>query len=657
MSEFRFLLYSLRYPPLWGVLALAALLYVLAIQLPFRTELNAASFRADPYLINFQDRGEANGREGRWTHNYSYIRFPGTGGNRPLHVTLELNPYRGDIEQGDPVEVVGFAGGQELYRGTLTPGSGWVTVEMEITPSTPQPFAARDLVIELRADTYRSPNYPGKDLGVLLGRVGVEPLPESPSQLVVPNARTLILSVAMVLLLYILLTRAGGLFTPLRLRRTALTLTLLTSLLLGWATATGVSDVGLATPHLTITLAVAYLLLVLADYALPSLFRRESRELLRWVGVAFAAAFLIRFGISGLPQTNVVDLPYHTKWLNVLLNGGFMELYLPGELSTVPPEWGLDVLIPKSPLFYVVLWPLGILRAFDLPYMMMLAVSLMDAFVVLGIFALVRQASRSGAIWSALIYAVVPLSLRAFIYGILPTIFAQALTLAVLLAMVLWLEKLYRPLIFTGLVLLLTASLLSFPTALAFNSFLVVALGLGWAWQGAAPRRAPLLLLGALALAIGISFAVYYGLYVDPFLSRTLPALQGGVSLGGRELWPGGLPDILDWTARYAIAWVLWLLIPSALLLLWRSSNLYARRLWILLAAWLLLFLAGLLANLRIDMIGKHIYYTLPAACIAGGLVLAALWSRRGNRAARALCLLTFISLLWAGLQFFSDRL
>jgi hypothetical protein len=70
----------------------------------------------------------------------------------------------------------------------------------------------------------------------------------------------------------------------------------------------------------------------------------------------------------------------------------------------------------------------------------------------------------------------------------------------------------------------------------------------------------------------------------------------------------------------------------------------------------LLLFLGGLVVNLRIDMIGKHIYYTLPAACIAGGLFLARLWGR-GGRMERALCVLFFVSLIWASLQFFAGRL
>jgi hypothetical protein len=546
-------------------------------------------------------------------------------------------------------------GGVELFREPLPPDSGWVPVEMRVGPDSPGAYAARDVVVELRSSTYRSAALPGKDLGVLLGRVSVRQ--EGSGQIVMPNLRTLALSVGLALLLYLLLVRSGGLFPERRLRGAALVLTLIAALVLGWGTAVSAADVGLAVPHLATALGGSYILLILAERLLPRVFRGEGRTALRWVAVALSVAFLMRFGVSGLPQTHVVDLPYHTKWLNVLLNGGFMELYLPGELSSVPPEWGLDVLIPKSPLFYVVMWPLGLLRGLDLPYLMMLAVSLIDALVVLGIYALVRRVNVRGAVFAAILYAVVPLSLRAFTYGILPTIFAQVLTLGVLLIAVLWGERLLRPPVFAGLALLLGASLIAFPTALAFNSYMVVALGVGYVWRGAAPRGTLPALVGVLVLALGLAFALYYGLYVEPFVTQTLPALGGGVSLGGRELWPGGVWELLGWTAGYAIVWGLWLLIPVALWLLWGRGGTYGKRLWVLLAAWLVLFLIGVAANLRIDMIGKHIYYTLPAACIAGGLVFAHLWHRLPACAARALCLLTLAYLVWSSLGFFAGRL
>ena len=66
-----------------------------------------------------------------------------------------------------------------------------------------------------------------------------------------------------------------------------------------------------------------------------------------------------------LPQSVIVDMPYHMKWLNTLLTGDWQSLYFPGGLSAVPREWGMELLIPKSPLFYFAFAPLSILP-FDL---------------------------------------------------------------------------------------------------------------------------------------------------------------------------------------------------------------------------------------------------------------------------------------------------
>ncbi len=659
MRELRHILFCLRYPALWACLALVGAGLVLAVQAPFRYSLDAANPRAEAFLLNFHATQKVEGRDARWSHSYSYVRLMGTGGDRPLRVTVQFNPYRSDLPNPAPVHLQGFVGGEELYSRTVQPGSGWQSLIMDVDASHPRAFEARDLVIELRSDTYRPPDDPGKELGVAVSGIEVEPLPGAASHFVVPNVRAVAFAIALFIALYLLLARAGGYALSHPKRRLALLTSVLSALVMGWAVSLYPADVTLVLPHLVITLVGGYLLLAVSSYALPLLFRTASPAHLHYVSVALALAFILRFGVSGLPpQAHVIDLPYHARWLRILLGGGFTELYLPGELSSVPPEWGLDVLIPKSPLFYVVLWPLGLFKGIDLSYAMVAVVSLMDAIVAVGVYALVRRVSASGAVWAALIYAAMPLSFRAFVYGIFPTVFAQALTLFVLLIAVLWPERLSRPLVLAGWTLLLAASLLAFPTALAFNSFMVASLGVGWVWRRGASRRTLTAMLVGLALAFIVSFVAYYGLYVEQFVARTLPAMQGGVNLGGKKLWPNGLPDLWEWTARYAIGWGLWLLIPIAVLLLWRSRSQDDHRLSVLMLAWLAVFLGGMALNLRIDMIGKHIYYTVPAAAIAGGLILSHLWKRRmGSNASRVLAVLVGVQLVWAGLSFVAGRL
>jgi phosphoglycerol transferase MdoB-like AlkP superfamily enzyme len=214
--------------------------------------------------------------------------------------------------------------------------------------------------------------------------------------------------------------------------------------------------------------------------------------------------------------------------------------------------------------------------------------------------------------------------------------------------------------------------MVAFPTTMAFNTLTVVLLVLAWSWQGAVPRRTLLLMLAGLAAALALSFVAYYNLYAESFLSRTLPALAGGTSLGGNQLWPGGVPELLGWTAGYVVNWLPLLLLPIAILYVWPARNqkseirggqarpaAYSRaRLAGLLLALFTILVLGVVLNLRFDMIGKHLYYTMPATAIASGLILSRLWGDHGGRPyPRALAALVALSVAWAALAFMAERL
>jgi hypothetical protein len=940
MTELRHLAYALRDPLLWAAVLLSLLLSTLAYQLPFSYTLEVASSDAAPYLTNFYPPQDVEGRAARWSHAYSYITLPGTGGNRQLRVVVEYNASRAGVSSPPPVTVSGIVGGEELYRQKWQPPAGWQMMRLDVDAAHPLALEQRDLQIELRTDVYRPPDYQGNELGVLVSRVTIAPLPGAPWQPVIPNVRimalvgVLVLGVyllvariaairpglrsirrfaavsagliglavaggialsvvelsrvllpitwmvyggyfalaivvhtwprtasllarearalsaairyrplvalmllspiafsfglqapldyeidigsghdapfirdfnhsmfplpggtpgdyrttsahsyitipgvgsdnvysvtlrlapgagaasrgeirvlvngaeatrwrlvpgwqdvtfsagsgparafnaanleieilapaelveggeqrgvlvdrieiahsdtaapfsrspaheagllAGVMLLYLLVVRFAGLRPTLPARRLALLAAAPTVVVLAWGLRIHRVDILLALPHLLVTLLGGYLLLVVGNRQSVTASRLPVSRY--WLPI-LALAFILRYGFSGLPQLNVVDLPYHLKWLNVLIGGDFGRLYFPGELSSVPPEWSLNVLIPKSPLFYVVMWPLGLFRGLDLGPAMLFVVSLMDAAMVPVIFALAARVERrwrgswqSWSWWAALAYAVMPLAFRALAFGILPTIFAQTLTLLALALPTLWPERLRRPAWLVGWVLLLAGSLVAFPTALAFNTPVVIVLALGWAWRRAAPPRTPVLMLGGLGAAVVLSFAAYYQLYVGPFLTRTLPALAGGTTVRGKELWPGGPLEMLGWSAGYVVNWFPLLLLPIAILYLWRPSNQkgelgspQSSRLWVLLIAWLGVLLVGLLLNLRFDMIGKHLYYTVPAGALAAGLVLSRLWLRGlGRPYARWLAVLAGLSLAWATLAFMAERL
>jgi hypothetical protein len=261
-----------------------------------------------------------------------------------------------------------------------------------------------------------------------------------------------------------------------------------------------------------------------------------------------------------------------------------------------------------------------------------------------------------------------PLAFRAFAYGVLPTIFAQALTLAVMLTPLLRPLALRRPWPFVGWVLLLTASLIAFPTALAFNTAVLVFVALVWAIRGSAPPGTTARVLAGVALALGLSIALYYGLYISSFITKTLPALTGGIGPGGKGWWFAGPGEMLGWTAGYLVNWLPYGLVPVAVAWLWlgwrgprgasSGSDGSTARLAALMAAWLLVLLGGMLLNLRFDLIGKHLYYTMPAAAIAAGALFGALWNRSAARGlGRWLAVLCTLSIAWAALSFLVTRL
>jgi hypothetical protein len=191
---------------------------------------------------------------------------------------------------------------------------------------------------------------------------------------------------------------------------------------------------------------------------------------------------------------------------------------------------------------------------------------------------------------------------------------------------------------------------------LAFNSLVLVILAIGWSWRRAAPAGAGVAVLGGLGAAFALSLVLYYGLYIEPLLNRTLPALTGGVTLGKQELWPGGPTEMIGWTAGYTLNWLPWLLLPVGLLHTWQMARGVSKRLAVLLLAWLVVLLLGMLLNLRFDMIGKHLYYTMPAACISAGLILAGLWRRCAGAYRRTLVSLAAVSVVWSALAFVASR-
>ncbi len=680
-TEARILVRLLLQPLLWVLLALTIGGAVLAYQVPHGYAIDVGSPADQAYVHNFHDRRDAaGGRTFRWSDAYGYVILPGTGGGVPFTVTLTLNPGRDQI----PLTVI--VNGETFIQRPFA--AGWQTITIPVDRTHTQALAARDLVLELRAPGFVSPDAPGETRGLMLDQVEISP--PGPGFITPATAQLLYLA-AVVLLVYLLLGRAVYPLDPERRERIPPALAGIP--VLGAGAVAAVLIGLLAALHLPLTVATGqlvaagggtytstYLLLILAE-PLARRITPETRRGARAVAVLMAAAFLVRFGLLALPQTVVIDLPWHMKWLHELLAGHWESLYFPGALSSVPAEWGLSVLILKSPLFYFVAAPLAVLP-WNLEVSVKAFACLLEVSTILFCYGLLARFAptlggwRAGW-WAGFAWAANPLGYRALAYGILPTILAQWLSIAFFTLLLLWAERQLRgraagPVLagvqFALLLLLFAASLVAFPTIAVFNTWVIGLLGLIWLrgrYRGLGVR--------ALGLIIGawvVALVAYYGIYVSEFLNTTLPDLLAAppVAAGSTAApsastvhWTGPL-DLLGWTVQYLVSLVPLLGGLAGLALLWSSRAAGARdrvrpeRLlaW-LTAAWISILGLFLIVNYRVDMIGKHLFYTMVPLSLGLGLFLWLLVRRGG--AARLFALLTASALAWTALAFWIARL
>jgi hypothetical protein len=693
LDEALILVRLLTRPAIWVLLVLTIVGAAGAYQVRHEYAIDVGGPGDRLPVRNFHDprTEQGTGRTFRWSDAYGYVDLPGTGGGTPFTVTLTLNTGRPDV----PLTVI--VNGEMLLQETYS--EGWRALTVAVGSEHRQALSARDIVVELRTPGYPAADDPTQIQGVMLDRVDVSP---SGPGIVIPTTIQLAYIAGAVLLVYLFV---GRIFAPLgrpslRTGRSAgfrLSRSELPGLLCAAVAAIGLV-VLLAVEHLPLTAAASelvgpiaaafvasYLLIVLGE-AVGRWITPQSLWGARAIAGLVGVAFLLRFGAVTLPQVNIIDLPWHMKWLRELLVGHWESLYFPGELSSVPREWGLAVLIPKSPLFYFVAAPLAVLP-WSLETSVKAFACLLDVFLMVFCYGLLaRFAPRLGGwkagLWAAAAYAFNPLSYRSLAYGILPTILAQWLTVAaftVLLVLAARLMEQDRRSV-RGLValflLLLAASLVAFPTIAVFNTMVLGLLALAWLWRSHEPgeQHAGWAVVGATAAAWMLALLVYYGQYVSILINTTIPALLNPDAASAQTVSPGtgteavvsgepatvdwnGPLDLLGWTAGYLVSLIPLLAGLTGLALLWsaaskdRKSGLLSS----LTGAWMVILPVFLAANYKVDMIGKHLFYTVVPLSLGAGIFLWQVMLR--GRAARVLSWLIAGALAWAGLAFWVMRL
>lgn len=640
----------LRWRGVWLVLLLVAVGSVVAYQRPATYVVDVGSRQDQAYTRNFHARLEEPGHTFRWSDLYGYVTFPGVGGARPFTVTATLDPAR-------PATVEIFVNGERFFAGDV--GPGWREFAFPVDESHPAALSSRDTVVEFRAPEYRALGEEGEAKGLKVDRVVLEQAQEG--GFIWPSLATVGLIVLGTLLVYLLVGRALiGISRPEHARGRAVLLALVAGTALCVLLAASRTAASAAVPYVAATLASMLVILVVTERLVAGLFEGIGGRGARLLALAVALAFGVRFGGMALPQAVIIDMPYHMKWLRTLLAGDWQALYFPGGLSEVPPEWGMSLLIPKSPLFYLAAAPLNIIP-FDIETLVKWLICFLDVgLVVLTYWFAVRVgASGRAALAAACLYAVTPLAFRAFSYGILPTIFAQWLAAGLFAFVLAFSVKGWRPATLLVGTLLATLTLLAFPTVAVFVTLVVVFVPLGWRLAGRTGAEQSFSWQLYLVLATGwlLAIVVYYGLYIEPVVASAQALLTPAPGGGTTVRWPGGVAELVAWTADYLASTLPVVIAALGALILWARKRATApqTKAAILLSAWLAIGPVFMAANYKIDMIGKHLFFTMLPVAVLGGLGLAAL----GGRGAwgRRLAGLTLGTVAWQALVFWVERL
>jgi hypothetical protein len=561
-----------------------------------------------------------------------------------------------DAQRRTAIEV--HVNGIRFFAEEVVPG--WQELTFRIDESQPAALASRDTVVEFRAPDYRLPGEEAQAKGLKVDRLVLEQ--STGRGFIWPSLATLGFLMFSTLLAYTLVGRTlRGLSTERATRVRAFVASMAVGAGLCLLLASSHTSASVAAPHIVTTLSSVLIIFIVVERLVRSRTRGDAGQRGRLVSMAVAIAFGLRYGGMALPQSVIIDMPYHMKWLRTLLAGDWQALYFPGGLSEVPPEWGMSLLIPKSPLFYLAAAPIATLP-FDLETLLKWSICLLDATVVLFAYWFTRRigGSKAAALAAAFLYAMMPLAFRAFSYGILPTIFAQWLATGLLALVLAASVRGWRPATLLAAVVLATLTLLSFPTVAVFVTFVVVVAPLGWRFVRPARKSSqPFTWQPYLVLAVGwlLAFIAYYGLYVTPVAASAVALLGGGPGGASTVRWPGGVTELLVWTGDYLASMLpLLLAVVGVLLLLARQRLSVAQaRATTLVIAWLAILPIFVAANYKIDMIGKHLFFTMLPVAVAGGMGLVALGGR-GTWGGRLAGLLLG-TVAWQALVFWVERL
>jgi hypothetical protein len=639
----------------WQLIALLgamALTLLIAYQVARPIRVNIGGAHETPFVENFHTKDVA--ADGvthyRWTHATSFVIFKGIGGGREYDGTLRLRSGR---PPGVAQPVMLLVNSVEVKQ--FTAGSDWQTVNFAVRGAA---TTGHGIVVELRTTAEKLPNSDGRVVGVQVNQLRLDPVGGGRTT---PALGTFGTALLVILTLYLIVARALGTAVADEGRRRSLA-------------ALGAAGGGLilgalfafARPYIAAYSGALLAVLLGALGALlltrPLIWLGARCGLAVTAGEATALCAVLALGIvvklGGLlyPDTIVIDLPWHTRWMRTFLQHDFGALYFPSDLSSGPKECGIGVLIPKSPLFYAMLAPFTLLPL-AIGTVLKLCVGVMEIVTVLFAFAVLKRIGMGAAgIVAAFLYTVTPLSYLALSYGNYPTIFAQFLTVIAFAFLLFRGDRLDRVGVFIAFTLIVALGLLAYPVVAVFNMCVLVAFGL-WRWRQSTDmgeRRRALLIPASAVLAALLSFFSYYIQYVKVTLDsvRTLgtsTAENRGYTEGGLLGAPWHITTVVAKNIQVGNLLVLLGITVVGVVLFYRIvPSGEGRRTWQFLLLWLLVMPVFTLVDAYVDLLLKPLFYTTFPFALFGGIAVVWLWRRgRAGQIIAILCCATITAQAW----------
>ncbi|MBF6612996.1 MAG: hypothetical protein IVW55_07685 [Chloroflexi bacterium] len=706
--------------PLYAILAFALLLFALAYQTPNGNDLvvDIGAQGDEAFLTNFyspeNNPDKAHPYNYRWSRDLSFYTVPGVGRNVALDLSISMAGRPGDAP---PAVITVTVNGRQL--GVLRP-TGYPPNPSHL--QIPAAFNNKDnLVVGLQSNPF-SPRGDNRSLGVVVDSINIGSTGSGPGFVRPP---TYIIAWLLLSLLLAFLS-----LSHIRLsRRSTYATTLLLALLSAISLALGRYTLTLFVVQLGVVMICVYLLaLVMQPFATWTLRKLkawgpESTPDMRWLMLIYLLAFAIKAAGMMHPQFIPLDQIFRVHEVQQLVNSPltFWDKYqhvttadergtAHGELQhSMLGQWNLVVPFPYSPVGYFILapfawiWPNGNEDKLVTASNTMLAA--LSSTVVFALYVIAKRGLNSGraGVIAGAIASFAPITYLHFSDGAYPYIWAGWITVVYLMFAICLAKQAAKPGPFIWLTMLSALTLLSH-TAIVFFAVIFVAAAMAVYWLmgkrglwimrvGSGGKITPAFSLRPLLLSFlagGVLSLVYYGGYIWPILTVSLPALvkkadTTGVGLDpsrlGRPLLSGFWPQIeLHFTTWPAILALVGLALFTMTIVrsereiqaagaAWRNSSAQneagADRPAMLVTlvfvwAWAITFLIFSLIDLRVNLLQRHMLFALPLLALLAGYTLARLDRQRAKRFkyayAPVLALLLIAYLFLVGWQMWAGR-